>query len=380
MTSSPKDAENLPRNLSAQRLATGFLLLGLFLILGEIVLLVPSQVDHSEMVGRSEAVYSGALTGIGDSSYDPKAQADQIISGFEYYSSQGSVRQWYLEAEKARLFEDQQRVDASIAHVKIFREEGGPYELWADRVVFKTNSRNLELIGNVLIEGEWPYRLETERALYNQEEQHLFIPGEVRVEGVADIPQMSLTGRSFITDLRAQEFTFEEGVHMIHRQENVQGLPLVLEIRAEQARGFRAMQMIEFRKDVEVLRDGSLSKMTLQSRQGKFYYEELRKGLKAAPEENRPIKKLKYMVVSDDVVMKERFKSPSGKSRGALRRASCERAEFFVRRNKVLMSGDPMLIQGKDQLRGKRIAFFLGDDLVEVDEAEAEVFLDGGQG
>ena len=80
-------------------------------------------------------------------------------------------------------------------------------------------------------------------------------------------------------------------------------------------------------------------------------------------------KKLKYSVLNDDVRLTEKFKNSVGKE--IERRAFSEKLEVFNQERKVIMTGAPRVIQGKDVIKGNKITLKEKTELVEIDDSKS---------
>jgi lipopolysaccharide export system protein LptA len=111
--------------------------------------------------------------------------------------------------------------------------------------------------------------------------------------------------------------------------------------------------LIELRQGAEIKR----GEMKISARNGDIFLEQ----------EN---KKLKYFVMNDDVKMTEKMLDPQG--RPLSREAFSERLEGFGQ-DKIVLSGAPRVVQGKDVIKGYLITLREKMEFIEVEDALSDV-------
>ena len=84
-------------------------------------------------------------------------------------------------------------------------------------------------------------------------------------------------------------------------------------------------------------------------------------------------KKLKYYVLYDDVVLEEKLQQEDGSI--IYRRAFSERLDGFRREEKIVLTGSPRVIQGKDVIKGNVITLRENVKTVEVDDSQSSIIL-----
>lgn len=80
-------------------------------------------------------------------------------------------------------------------------------------------------------------------------------------------------------------------------------------------------------------------------------------------------KKLKYYTLYDDVKIVEKVHKRSGGY--SVRRAFGEKLEGYMSERKVILSGSPKVVQGKDIVKGNRITLLENNELIEVDDSNS---------
>lgn len=99
-------------------------------------------------------------------------------------------------------------------------------------------------------------------------------------------------------------------------------------------------------------------------------------------------KSLKYYVLYDDVRLVERVPAKNGKEGGRAggdgstdttgiieRRGYAEKLEGLVKEEKIVLTGYPKLIQGKDIVKGNKITFYENSEIVEVNDSSSSFIL-----
>jgi len=85
-------------------------------------------------------------------------------------------------------------------------------------------------------------------------------------------------------------------------------------------------------------------------------------------------KTLKYYALYDDVKVNEVF-VPQGKSVKVERKAFAEKVEGIVSEEKVVLTGNPKVIQGRDVIKGNKIVIRERNQTVEIDDATSKFLL-----
>ncbi len=81
-------------------------------------------------------------------------------------------------------------------------------------------------------------------------------------------------------------------------------------------------------------------------------------------------KKLKYFILNDDVKVTENLLDANG--RPMVRQAFAERMEGFGQ-DKIVLSGAPRVLQGKDVMKGYRITMREKLEFIEIEDAMSDV-------
>jgi lipopolysaccharide export system protein LptA len=127
--------------------------------------------------------------------------------------------------------------------------------------------------------------------------------------------------------------------------------PLDLQAGIMEVRGLESL--IEMRQGSEITKGD----MRISARSGDIFLEQTNK-------------KLKYFVMNDDVKMTEKLKDQQG--RDVQREAFAERLEGFGQ-EKIVLSGAPRVVQGKDVIKGYVITLREKMEFIEVDDALSDV-------
>lgn len=108
--------------------------------------------------------------------------------------------------------------------------------------------------------------------------------------------------------------------------------------------------------------------VTATARQGEIYLENYNK-------------KLKYFLLYDDVVVKEKVvvQQPEG-PREFVRRALSERLEGITSEEVLILTGYPKVYQMDDVIRGNRIILRRDSELIEVEDANTQFFMKNREG
>ena len=137
-----------------------------------------------------------------------------------------------------------------------------------------------------------------------------------------------------------------------------------INFKADQAQVNLVSSIVNLNDNVSLKQQG----VTATSRRGEIYLENYNK-------------KLKYFVLSDDVVVREKVivQEPEG-PREFLRRALSERLEGVTSEEILVLTGYPKVYQMDDVIRGNRIILRRDSELVEVEDANTLFYMNNKDG
>lgn len=124
-----------------------------------------------------------------------QSKANISMDQVRHMATKDGKNEWSLDARTARFMGDKNEVILEDITAVFFLENGEQIKLTADQGVLKTNSKDIEVAGNILVKNK-NYRLTTEKLYYNSAKR--IIRSRTPVE---------LSGDTF--QLRADEMAFD---------------------------------------------------------------------------------------------------------------------------------------------------------------------------
>jgi len=129
------------------------------------------------------------------------------MEGLRHVATRNGRTEWELEADAADFAETLKQVRLKNVRVLIHLETGDRLRLKADGGLLRTDSNDMEVSGNVVVEAE-ESRLTTDRLLYEHEGRRIFAPAAVLIAGAA----FSLEAGSLRMDLDTRRIVLENRV------------------------------------------------------------------------------------------------------------------------------------------------------------------------
>jgi len=131
-------------------------------------------------------------------------KANISISKVYQTATRDGIKEWSLEAKSAYYIDATKQANLQDVIVTFFLKDGGKVYLTADQGILKTDSNDIEVTGDVLVQNE-TYRLRTKKLSYEHTKRIIF--SKVPVEIVGD--SLNLTADSMSFDLNTNRILFE---------------------------------------------------------------------------------------------------------------------------------------------------------------------------
>lgn len=211
---------------------------------------------------------------------------------------------------------------------------------------------NLRLLGDVVIEQDGSiYR--AQQITYFLKKDLVTGKGQVEVSHLHKKTgqQLVVSSDSFRGKPRAEWANFQGDVKGVVRPKLRFQAPLRFQSQSLELKGLEGL--VELREDVLVKR----GEMDITARNGDIFLEQANK-------------KLKYFILNDDVKVKEILIDSKGQP--LKREAFAERLEGFGQ-DRLVLTGAPRVLQGKDVIKGYRITMREKMEFIEVEDAMSDV-------
>lgn len=172
---------------------TQILLFLLFLvIIVEVVVILPQILDQ-------ESVQEP----MNDFNFQDQGPVEQRLTGMHLIESRQQEKEWELWSDEAKTYKDKRIWDLETVKVKFFGNNGVVFDVTGKRGRVEINSKNMEVIGDVVTKTSNGYILKTQKIKYNSKEKTLVGPQDIEMLGPIDEnkQRMNLTGANFIANL-----------------------------------------------------------------------------------------------------------------------------------------------------------------------------------
>ncbi|MBL7714793.1 MAG: LPS export ABC transporter periplasmic protein LptC [Bdellovibrionales bacterium] len=346
-----------------QKLRPVFMIGTALLIITQTVALSPKSLDQSdrsdlelspvELITGHQAVLA---TGI------PKDKiADYTIEGFKYSASQGSSRQWRLNAIRAFLYDEEKLVHAIDIRAQLFDANGRITHVTGKEAKYFLNGRDLEIFGEVVATFPDGFVTRSPYLRYVGSKRRVEIPvpmpviGDGKATETSEKLDFTAQGLSYSAETMKLELLKDVKVTLTSRRRKTNNVTMIesdrCEILRDTQKGFFFMNPERPAKDRYV----KISEPTLfaRARKAQLDYGDYRKTVN-------------YLVINEDVLLREIV---DGKA--SLRYATGGRAEFDNEKNQVRLGEFPQIYEDNDTITGDYILFNRDTDIVEVEHGNA---------
>lgn len=333
------------------------------LIIAQTVALNPKSLDQSdsnelelspvELITGHQAVLA---TGI------PKDKvADYTIEGFKYAASQGTSRQWRLQATRAFLYDEEKLVHAIEIKAQLFDANGKVTWVTGKEAKYFLNGRDLEIFGEVVTTFPDGFVTRSPYLRYVGAKRRVEIPIPMPVVGDGKATESSekldftAIGLLYSAETMKLELLQDVKVTLTSRRRKTNNVTTIesdrCEILRDTSKGIFMMNPDRPAKDRYV----KISEPTLfaRARKAELDYGDYRKTIH-------------YLVITEDVLLRE---ITNGKA--SLRYATGGRAEFDNEKNQVKLGEFPQIYEDNDTITGDYILFNRDTDVVEVEHGNA---------
>ncbi|MBN2468330.1 MAG: LPS export ABC transporter periplasmic protein LptC [Deltaproteobacteria bacterium] len=124
--------------------------------------------------------------------------ADHVFQGIDYTATnKEGMTEWRLTAATARYFEENKRAELKTVGITFYSKEGAVYRVRGDNGVFNTESKDVQLSGNIIGTSNDGYQFRTTSILYKADTKKAQTDDRVFLEG----PQVNLEGQGMVVDV-----------------------------------------------------------------------------------------------------------------------------------------------------------------------------------
>ena len=126
--------------------------------------------------------------------------ADMKLEKVRLVEDKHGQKTWELEAKSARQYEEQNIMVLEDVKVTFFAKEGRIFYLTSKEGKIYQDSKNVDLIGDVVLTSNDGYQLKTRSASYHHSEQIVSTPDPVEIDG----EQIHMTGKGMLVNVEAK--------------------------------------------------------------------------------------------------------------------------------------------------------------------------------
>lgn len=140
-------------------------------------------------------------------------QADAKISEFSFTQTKGDVVQWEVQAQSARLFEQDKKALLSIVDVTLYGAEGKELTVSGDEGTLDTGTKDFLLFNRadpLVVVTKSGYTIYTNHLAWTDAKREIHTNDPVRIVGNG----LAVTGRGLLGRLETEEFQVLEDVHV----------------------------------------------------------------------------------------------------------------------------------------------------------------------
>ncbi|HTL11846.1 MAG TPA: LptA/OstA family protein, partial [Bdellovibrionota bacterium] len=315
------------------------------------------------------------------------------VEDFHYLSSSGGKRQWKILAARAHMYTQENLVHASSTQAYLYSDGAAPADpqgrppaprpgvsaddqnaviITAREAKYSTNSKELEMYGQVMTSFPDGLTLRSEYMRYDSATRALHVPTDYPVAGESspgDGKLVRFKSRGMDFPLQSSAIILPETVEFemsrldgtsgqtarVKSKGKQAGIPDTTRILADRCEIYREERRAHFsmrpeRPASERFVRVAQPRLHLQSREVTLFYQELDR-------------RLKYMNASQDVAIKE-----EGDEGDPIRYATAGQADFDTQVNRIFLSQLPQVYQDNDTVTGEVVTIYRDTDIVEVEQ------------
>lgn len=128
--------------------------------------------------------------------------ADMRLEKIRFVEDKHGQKSWELEAKSVQQYQDQNITILEDVKVTVYAKEGRTFFLTGKKGKVHQDSKNVELVGNVVLTSSDGYQLKTHSVSYRHLEKIVTTSDSVEIEG----EQIRLTGRGMLVNMEAKTF------------------------------------------------------------------------------------------------------------------------------------------------------------------------------
>ncbi|MBI4041419.1 MAG: LPS export ABC transporter periplasmic protein LptC [Deltaproteobacteria bacterium] len=273
----------------------------------------------------------------------PAEDVDLSIQGFRAANLNADGQKETVEAKEAELYQQQGFVILKEVTARIYAEGDHVIHVRGKRGKYFLNTKDIEFFGDIIVTSEnLGYELKTEYLKYAKGEKVLSSHEPIWFAGPnPQTPSLEVTAKGMHVETRKEELKLLSQVHCKKFDEDAENI----DVQSDKATVYLNKNKALFVDNVVVTQRD----MNIFSDRFLMAYNKKNKSIDRA-EASQNVK-----IVQEDRV------------------ASCQKALFLNRKQKIILTGNPRVVQGGDSVSAKVVIFFTAENKILFDEAVGEV-------
>lgn len=311
-----------------------FLFLLLSILVVEIVLLAPEEIGQNN--SENEALMEDSLA------YQDE-NIQQLMEGVHVVETKNDEKEWELWAEKATGFRKRGDLSLDIVRTLFFGSGESTFTVTGKKGFVNTDSKNMEVQGDVVTESSNGYFFKAETVFYDSENRKLSSPEDVEVIGPKDSSgkRINIKGKKMEANLENSAISIGKNVRALKPVQDSK----LMRIRSERAYMSGSERSIRFSGNVIIDIEGVRA--------------------------TGPDALFKYDEKSD--IIKEVLLSGGIRVSDDEKWATSQTVSIYLQEDRFVFNGNPRIMQDNDELRGDQIVFLNGGEQVQVKNARVKV-------
>jgi LPS export ABC transporter protein LptC len=128
--------------------------------------------------------------------------ADMHLEKIRFVEDKYGRKTWELEAKSAQQYQDQNIMVLDDVKVTFYSQDGRSFTISGNQGKVYQDSKDMELVGDVVVSSSDGYRLKTHSVSYRNSEKKMTTSDPVEIEGEL----IRLVGRGMLVDMEAKTF------------------------------------------------------------------------------------------------------------------------------------------------------------------------------
>jgi len=128
--------------------------------------------------------------------------ADMQLERIRFVEDKHGQKTWELEAKSIQQYQDQNMMMLEDVKVIFYSKDGRSFTVSGNQGKFYQDSKDMELVGDVVLSSSDGYRLKTHSVSYRDSEKKVSTSDPVEIEGEL----IRLVGRGMLVDMEAKTF------------------------------------------------------------------------------------------------------------------------------------------------------------------------------